>query len=94
MAEDRQPLRRRDLEAVEIDLLADGIYEAYGFDFRQYAQASLKRRLHRRMAAEGLETVSQLQDRLLHDRTLQANIVLWALTSLAIIRMAGIGALQ
>ncbi|MDX6401448.1 MAG: chemotaxis protein methyltransferase CheR, partial [Gaiellaceae bacterium] len=33
----------------------------------QYAQASLKRRLYRRVHAEGLATLSQLQDRLLHD---------------------------
>src|SRR5207302_9652617 len=42
-------------------------YRRYGLDFRQYAQASLKRRLFRRLQAEGLETLSQLQDRLLHD---------------------------
>src|SRR5262249_23514034 len=34
---------------------------------REYAPASLKRRLWRRMTAEHLETISQLQDRLLHD---------------------------
>ena len=57
----------RDLEQLEIELLLEAIYRRYGIDFRQYAQASLKRRLHRRMHAEGLETLSQLQDRLLHE---------------------------
>jgi len=57
----------RDLEQLEIELLLEAIYRRYGVDFRQYAQASLKRRLHRRMHAEGLETLSQLQDRLLHE---------------------------
>jgi chemotaxis protein methyltransferase CheR len=52
---------------VEIELLLEAIYQRYGLDFRQYAQASLKRRLYRRLHAEGLETLSQLQDRLLHD---------------------------
>jgi chemotaxis protein methyltransferase CheR len=56
-----------ELERLEIELLLEAVYRRYGFDFRQYAQASLKRRLHRRMLAEGLETVSQLQSRLLHD---------------------------
>ena len=45
----------------------EAIFRRYGFDFRQYAQASLKRRLQRRMLAEGLDTISQLQSRLLHN---------------------------
>jgi chemotaxis protein methyltransferase CheR len=57
----------RDLERLEIELLLEAVYRRYGLDFRQYAQASLKRRLYRRMDAEGLGTLSQLQDRLLHD---------------------------
>jgi chemotaxis protein methyltransferase CheR len=57
----------RDLEQLEIELLLEAIYRRYGVDFRQYAQASLKRRLYRRLHAEGLDTLSQLQDRLLHD---------------------------
>jgi len=57
----------RDLEQLEIELLLEAVYRRYGIDFRQYAQASLKRRLYRRLHAEGLGTLSQLQDRLLHD---------------------------
>jgi chemotaxis protein methyltransferase CheR len=57
----------RDLEELEIELLLEAVYRRYGLDFRQYAQASLKRRLYRRLHAEGLETLSQLQDRLLHE---------------------------
>jgi chemotaxis protein methyltransferase CheR len=59
--------RRRDLEAVEIDLLAEGIYQAYGFDFRRYSRASLRRRVWRRVEAEGVVTISGLLDRVLHD---------------------------
>ncbi len=58
---------RDDLERLEIDLLLEAIYRRYGFDFRQYAAASLKRRLWRRIHAEKLETVSGLQERVLHD---------------------------
>jgi chemotaxis protein methyltransferase CheR len=57
----------RELEQLEIELLLEAVYRRYGLDFRQYAQASLKRRLYRRIHAEGLETISQLQDRLLHE---------------------------
>jgi chemotaxis protein methyltransferase CheR len=57
----------RELEQLEIELLLEAVYRRYGLDFRQYAQASLKRRLYRRLHAEGLETLSELQNRLLHD---------------------------
>ena len=56
-----------ELEQLEIDLLLEAVYRRYGFDFREYAQASLKRRLYRRMHAEGLATLSDLHARLLHD---------------------------
>jgi chemotaxis protein methyltransferase CheR len=56
-----------DLERVEMSLLLEGIYQHYGYDFRGYALASLKRRLWRRAHAEGLTTLSGLQDRVLHD---------------------------
>ena len=62
----RSSAPERELEELEIDLLLEAVYRRYGLDFRQYAQASLKRRLYRRLHAEGLETLSQLQDRLLH----------------------------
>jgi chemotaxis protein methyltransferase CheR len=47
--------------------LLEAVYRRYGFDFREYAQASLKRRLWRRAYAEGASSISELQARLLHD---------------------------
>ena len=55
-----------DLERLEIELLLEAIYRHYGFDFRSYAYASIRRRLWRRIEAERLTTVSALQDHLLH----------------------------
>jgi chemotaxis protein methyltransferase CheR len=57
------------LERLEIELLLEGVYRHYGYDFRQYAFSSLRRRLRKRLEAEGLSTFSQLQDRVLHDPT-------------------------
>jgi chemotaxis protein methyltransferase CheR len=56
-----------DLEQLELELLLEGIHRRYGFDFRDYAPASLRRRVRRRMAGEKVETISALQDLLLHD---------------------------
>ncbi|MGA7934895.1 MAG: protein-glutamate O-methyltransferase CheR [Kovacikia sp.] len=61
------PTPHSDLEEVEIQLLLEGIYRLYGFDFRNYAPSSLKRRIRCIMEAEELTTISALQDRVLHD---------------------------
>jgi chemotaxis protein methyltransferase CheR len=66
-AEELSPPADQELEQLEVELLLEAVYRRYGFDFRQYAQASLKRRLYRRMALERVSTLSQLQDRLLHE---------------------------
>lgn len=60
-------MARGDLEALELRLLLDAIYHHYGYDFRGYARTSLKRRIWRRITEEGLESISALQARLLHD---------------------------
>jgi chemotaxis protein methyltransferase CheR len=66
----------RDVEEIEVALLLEAIYRRYGFDFREYAPASLKRRLWRRAHAEGLTTISALQDRVLHDSACMERLLL------------------
>jgi chemotaxis protein methyltransferase CheR len=64
-----EPLQQRvdTLEDLEIELLLEGLFRHYGYDFRQYARSSLRRRLWRRVYAEGLDSLSGLQERVLHD---------------------------
>lgn len=52
---------------IELQLLIDAIYLKYHYDFRGYATASLKRRLTTAMGRFGCPTLSQLQDKVLHD---------------------------
>lgn len=59
--------RSIDLEAVEIELLLEGVFRVYGYDFRNYASASLKRRIWHTVRRENLTTISALQDKILHD---------------------------
>jgi chemotaxis protein methyltransferase CheR len=66
----------RELEKIEIELLLEGVYRHYGFDFRAYAFPSLKRRLWKRIEAEGLETVTALHDRVLHDPAMMERLLL------------------
>jgi chemotaxis protein methyltransferase CheR len=60
-------MAKEQLEDIEIQLLLDGIYQYYGFDFRNYALASLKRRVWNTLNAEGLTRISELQAKVLHE---------------------------
>jgi chemotaxis protein methyltransferase CheR len=52
---------------IELRLFLDAIYLKYHYDFREYAFASLKRRVSAAMTRFRCETLSQLQDKVLHD---------------------------
>jgi chemotaxis protein methyltransferase CheR len=67
---------QNELEDVEIALLLEGMYRYYGFDFREYSPASLKRRILERMRAEKIETISRFQDRVLHDAACMERLLL------------------
>jgi chemotaxis protein methyltransferase CheR len=56
-----------DVENVEIRLLLEGIQQVYGYDFRDYADASMKRRLTHWLAESGFDTFSAAQSRLLRE---------------------------
>jgi chemotaxis protein methyltransferase CheR len=55
------------VEEIEIKLLLEGVVMRYGYDFREYALAPLKRSIASGMAGEGVTTISAYQERLLHD---------------------------
>jgi chemotaxis protein methyltransferase CheR len=61
------PEERLETETLELQLLLEGVYRQYGFDFREYAPASLKRRVWRRVQAEHTGTITGLLERVLHD---------------------------
>jgi chemotaxis protein methyltransferase CheR len=61
------PSHDAQLEAVELQLLFEGVFLHYGYDFRHYALASIRRRVWDRVKSEGLATISQFQDKVLHD---------------------------
>jgi chemotaxis protein methyltransferase CheR len=56
-----------DIEDLEIQLLLDGILQRYGYDFRNYAAASLRRRIRLILEKERLASVSALQARILRE---------------------------
>lgn len=54
-------------EEIEIRLLLDAIYSRYHYDFRSYSAASLKRRLQAAKVQMNADTLSALQERVLHE---------------------------
>lgn len=59
-----------ELNDLEIKLLLEGVFHAYGFDFRDYSEASLRRRLVQWISGSGYATFSLAQSDLLRDRAL------------------------
>ena len=64
-----------ELEDVEIRLLLEGLQRVYGYDFRDYAEASIKRRLSHWLAESAFATFSQAQSDLLRDPQLFASLL-------------------
>lgn len=60
---------RVDIETVELDLLLEAIQRTCGYDFRQYARASIRRRLTQVMAQTGLTNLAEAIPRVLHDES-------------------------
>jgi len=55
------------IEKIEIDLFLEALYQRYGYDFRHYAPASMRRRVRHLLARTSGSTVADLIPRVLHD---------------------------
>lgn len=55
------------IEAIELALILDAIRTRYGYDFREYAPDTIRRRLDAAMARTGARHFGELQHQLLHD---------------------------
>lgn len=61
------PLSAADpISDLELDLLFEGIFRAYHYDFRSYARSSLRRRVAHALRALEVPTATVLLDRILH----------------------------
>lgn len=69
------PDRTEERNAVELSLLLEAVVRWSGYDFREYTPQTLKRRVSERMRAEGVLTISGLQERVLHDHDVLRRLV-------------------
>ena len=53
-------------ETIELNMLLQAVFERYGYDFRNYAKASIKRRVLSHLSDAGCETISALQHQILY----------------------------
>lgn len=56
-----------DIEAIEINLLLEAVFQRYGHDFRNYSQASVERRVRNFLSKSGCRTISEIIPKILHD---------------------------
>jgi len=58
-----------EINTIEFDLLLEAINRGYGFDFRNYSKAHILRRLTYFQNVNGLQSFSQVQDLVLHNKS-------------------------
>lgn len=60
-------MNKEEIESIEIRLLLEAIYLRFGYDFRDYSEASMRRRLTKAVKDFGCTSFAEMQNRLLHD---------------------------
>ncbi len=67
-------MRDIDTEQIEIELLLEALYRAYGYDFRSYARASIERRTRQFLSRKGIKTVSEMIGKVLREKDLSSQL--------------------
>lgn len=63
------------IEETEIRLLLEAIFQVYHYDFRGYSMGSIKRRLVQAKTVFRCNSISQLQDKVLHDPSMLTQLL-------------------
>lgn len=68
-------MRHKDISDLEISLLLEAIYRKYGYDFREYSQAHIRRRIMNRMALSGFEDIAHMQSQVLNNEAFATELL-------------------
>lgn len=68
-------MNKPDIEKIEIDLFLEALNRRYGYDFRNYAQASVRRRVQHLLAKTEYTQISELIPRILYDEAYSQSLV-------------------
>jgi chemotaxis protein methyltransferase CheR len=61
-------MEKAKINELEVDLFLDAIFRRWGYDFRNYARASLNRRVAHRLSITGLKRISEMIPLVVHDQ--------------------------
>ncbi len=72
MSEEIEPINNpgatnEDKDGDDFRELLEALYQKYGYDFRQYSEAHIKRRIRNRMTLSGVKDISEMQSKVLND---------------------------
>ena len=63
-------MEKAKIEQIELELLLEAIYRRYGYDFRQYSQASVRRRIQHHLTRTRIGSMTELIAKILYDEAL------------------------
>lgn len=61
-------MEKRKIQNIELELLLEAINMRYGYDFRNYAKSSLRRRVAHRMALSNMTEIHEMIPKVLYDK--------------------------
>jgi chemotaxis protein methyltransferase CheR len=61
-------MEKAKINELEVDLFLDAIFRRWGYDFRNYARASLNRHVAHRLSITGLKRISEMIPLVVHDQ--------------------------
>jgi chemotaxis protein methyltransferase CheR len=73
-------VKKNEIEDIEIHLLLEAIFQRYGHDFRNYAQSTIKRRIHMILQKSDCKNIMAMTEKALHDES----FFQWILTHFSI----------
>jgi len=62
-------MKKSEIDAIEMNLLLEAIYQRYGHDFRQYAKSSIKRRVQDALQKSDCGNLTEMIQKLLYDES-------------------------
>jgi chemotaxis protein methyltransferase CheR len=68
-------MQPEEIEEIEVSLILEAVHRRYGYDFRNYARASLKRRIRNFFNEADYPSISAMIPALLHDEAFGAKLI-------------------
>jgi chemotaxis protein methyltransferase CheR len=68
-------MKARDASDIEISSLLQTVFHKYGYDFTQYSEAHVKRRILNRMTLSNMHSVAEVQNAVLNDELFAAKLL-------------------